>query len=245
VSVAERIHQSLVKISGNAPVFTGLDPDGKPSQSHEHARILCETADERGSITRITLFAHMGFDASACLALNHLRRVWGHGGHDLQLILLGLGQRSEFAGLDPSRDQSPILGEATEWRSLTPFVPTRHVKAHRDGSPKHDEHGLQIGSPEHDLCRLIVDSGLPRPTAIVQMSAGSLGEKAVRWLAFQRERKHGKGTRAGQMGYGFVITFPKSVRGPLAFGYASHFGLGLFVPVGKRKDPEAREASVR
>jgi CRISPR-associated protein Csb2 len=231
VSVAERVHQSLVKISGNAPVFTGLGLDGKPLQDHKHAYVLCETTNERGSITRITLFAPLGFDTHARQALDQLRSVWGHGGHDLQLILLGVGDRSDFAGLDASRDQSPLLAEATQWRSLTPFMPTRHAKAHRDGRPKHDDHGLQIGSPEHDLCRLIVESGLPRPTAIVQMSAGSLGRKAVRWLAFQRERKHGKGTHAGQMGYGFVLTFPKPVRGPLAFGYASHFGLGLFVPV--------------
>jgi CRISPR-associated protein Csb2 len=231
VSVAERIHQSLVKISSNASVFTGLDPEGKPLHGHQHARIFCETTNERGSITRVTLFAPMGFDADARQALGQLRRVWGHGGHDLQLILLGVGDRNDFAGFDTSRDQAPLLAEAFNWCSLTPFVPTRHAKAHRDGRPKFDEHGLQIGSPEHDLCRFIVDSGLPRPTAIVPMSAGSFGGKPVHWLAFQRERKHGNGGRAGQMGYGFVLNFRRPVRGPLAFGYGSHFGLGLFVPV--------------
>jgi CRISPR-associated protein Csb2 len=227
VSVAERIHQSLVKLSGNAPVFTGLDPDGKPLKTHEHARILCEAAGERSSITRITLYAPMGFDTNARRALDQLRRVWGHGGHDLQLILLGLGQSSDFAGLDPSRDQSPLLAEATDWRSVTPFVPTRHPKAHHDGRPKLDAYGLQIGSPNHDLCRLIVESGLPRPTVIVPMR---VGRRSIHWLAFQRERKYGNGAHAGQIGYGFVLTFPKPVRGPLTFGYASHFGLGTFVP---------------
>jgi CRISPR-associated protein Csb2 len=227
VSVAERIHQSLVKLSGNATVFTGLDPEGKPLKTHEHARILCEAAGERSSIARITLYAPMGFDTNARRALDQLRHVWGHGGHDLQLILLGLGQPHDFAGLDPSRDQSPLLAEAIEWRSVTPFVPTRHPKAHHDGRPKLDAYGVQIGSPEHDLCRLIVDSGLPRPTIIVPMSAGM---PSLRWLAFQRERKHGNGAHAGRIGYGFVLTFQKPVRGPLTFGYASHFGLGAFVP---------------
>lgn len=31
-------------------------------------------------------------------------------------------------------------------------------------------------------------------------------------------------------GYGFRITFPDSVDGPLALGYGAHFGLGLFIP---------------
>jgi len=230
VSVAERIHQTLVKLSGNAPVFTGLNPDGKPLQGHTHARILCETTEERGSITRITLFASMGLDRAARNALDKLHKVWGHGGHDLQLILLGVGQPQDFAGLELTRDQSPLLAQASEWRSLTPFVPTRHPKARRNGQPKLDERGLQIGSPEHDLCRLIEEAGLPRPTQIVRMQSGSFGNKPVRWLAFQRQRKHGNGSHAGQMGYGFRLAFPKPVPGPLAFGYASHFGLGLFVP---------------
>ena len=235
LSVAERIHQSLVKISGNAPIFTGRDTNGKPLQGHQHAHIFCEAADKRGTVTRVTLFTPLGFDASARQALGQLRHVWGYGGHDLQLVLLGVGDRGDFAGLDASRDQSPLLAEATEWRSLTPFVPTRHAKVHHDGRLKLDEHGLQIGSPEHDLCRLITECGLPRPTKIVEMSTGTLGNKPVCWLAFQRERKHGDGGHASQMGYGFGLTFPRPVRGPLAFGYASHFGLGLFVPV---KDTE-------
>lgn len=223
ISVAERIHQSLVKLSGNAPVFTGLDADGKPLQSHRHAWILCETSDERGSITRVALHAPMGFDGRARRALDQMRRVWGHGGHDLQLILLGVGQPDDFTDVS-------FFAEATEWRSLTPFVPTRHAKVRRTGQPKLDEHGLQIGSPEHDLCRLIQEAGLPRPARIERMATGKIGGKPVRWLAFHRERKHGNGSRAGQMGYGFRVTFPKPVRGPLSFGYAAHFGLGLFVP---------------
>ncbi|MSR64876.1 MAG: type I-U CRISPR-associated protein Cas5/Cas6, partial [Verrucomicrobiae bacterium] len=203
---------------------TGLNSDGKPLQGHEHARILCETSGERGSITHITLHAPMGFKPAARRGLDKLRKVWGHGGHDLQLILLGVGLPADFT-------DAPFFAEATVWRSLTPFVSTRHAKAHRNGQPKLDEHGLQIGSPEHDLCRLIVEAALPRPSTIVRMTAGCFGRKPVRWLAFQRERKHGTGSHAGQMGYGFRLTFPKPVRGPLAFGYASHFGLGLFVPV--------------
>jgi CRISPR-associated protein Csb2 len=230
VSVAERIHQSLVKFSDNAPVFTGLDSEGKPLRVHEHTRILCETNDDRGSIASIILSAAMGFDEHARRALDQLRRVWGHGGHDLQLVLLGVGQSKDFGGLDTSRDQSPILAESAEWRSLTPFVPTRHPKAYRDGRPKCDEYGVQIGSPEHDLLRLITESGLPRPIRIERMKAGRLGNRSVPWLAFQRQRKHGEGAHAGLMGYGFAIVFPKAVWGPLAFGYASHFGLGLFGP---------------
>jgi CRISPR-associated protein Csb2 len=230
ISVAERIHQALVKFSENAPVFTGLDQAGKPLKGHRHAHIFCESTSHSGRINRVTIFAPDGFDESARRALGKLHKVWGHGGHDLQLILLGVGDMKDFAGLDVLRDQCPLFAEATEWRSLTPFVPTRHPKTNRSGRPKLDECALQIGSPEHDLRRLIREGGLPEPAEVRPMRTGFAGNNPVRWLGFQRQRKHGTGSRAGQMGYGFHVAFPKPVRGPLAFGYASHFGLGLFTP---------------
>ena len=39
----------------------------------------------------------MGFDENACLALRRLNKVWGHGGHDIRLILHGIGQPGDFA----------------------------------------------------------------------------------------------------------------------------------------------------
>jgi len=228
VSVAERIHQSLVKLSNNAPVFTGLDELGNPLQGHQHAHIFCEATTHRGSINRITVFAPAGFDSTARRSLDGLRKVWGHGGHDLQLILLGVGAPVDFAGYDLAGDQCPLFVEAKEWHSITPFVPTRHAKAHRDGRPKLDHRGLQIGSPEHDLLRLINEAGLPEPTELGRMTTGLAGLQPTRWLAFQRQRRHGDGGHAGQIGYGFRLVFPLPVRGPLAFGYACHFGLGLF-----------------
>jgi CRISPR-associated protein Csb2 len=230
VSVAERIHQTLVRLSENASVFTGLDDKGNPLQGHRHAHIFCESTSHRGCINRITIFSPAGFDATARRSLDKLRKVWGHGGHDLQLILLGVGMPKDFAGLDLSRDQCPLFAEASEWRSLTPFIPTRHPKVHRDGRPKLDEHGLQVSSPEHDLRRLIREAGLPEPIQVRRLPMGLAGKMPVRWLAFQRERRHGDGSRAGQMGYGFHLTFPHPVTGPVALGYGSHFGLGLFGP---------------
>jgi CRISPR-associated protein Csb2 len=234
VSVAERIHQSLVKHSDSASVFTGRDAAGNLLQGHGHCHIFCESTGHRGSIDRITLYAPDGFDAAARRAIKEIRRVWGHGGHDLQLILLGLGSRESFAGRDTARDQCPLFDHASEWRSLTPFVPTRHLKTYRDGRPKLDEDGLAIGSPEHDLRRLIHEAGLPPPSSVTQLKIASLAGKPLSWLAFQRSRKLGEGRHAGEMGYGFQIRFPTDVPGPLAFGYAAHLGLGLFVPATAR-----------
>ena len=90
--------------------------------------------------------------------------------------------------------------------------------------------GLQIGSPEHDLRRLLELAGFPKPAALDTVSSTDLAGHETRWLAFRRERNNGDGRRAGGMGYGFRIEFPEPVKGPIALGYGAHFGLGLFVP---------------
>jgi len=227
ISVSERVHQSLVKFSNSAPVFTGRGADGALMTGHRHAHIFCESSGERrNAITHVTVYAPMGFDADARVALKRLRSVWGHGGHDLQLVLLGIGDPREFGG------DGSLFEEVSAWQSLTPFVPTRHPKNHRDGRPKLDADGWHIGSPEHDLRRLIIERGdLPAPVKIGLRRTIEVSGHSLRCIQFQRERKHGDGLRGDGLGYSFRVVFSKPVPGPLAFGYGAHFGLGLFVPI--------------
>jgi len=228
VSIGDRIHDSLCKWSdqdkGRAPVFTGLDESGKPRANHQHAHIFCEANGPRDTVTHITVWAPMGFDDAACLALRRLNKVWGHGGHDLRLVLHGLGQPGDF------QDFAPFT-PSTVWRSLTPFVSTRHPKTFRDGRPKLDADGWPIGSPAHDLRRLLTEAGLPMPTKMEPLDAIHVGSRRLRPLEFQNQRFHGEGSRGAQIGTAFKLTFAAPVPGPLALGYASHFGLGLFVPM--------------
>ncbi|MCS7091603.1 MAG: type I-U CRISPR-associated protein Csb2 [Verrucomicrobiota bacterium] len=226
VSVAERIHQGLLARfpNGEPPaIFSGRDPAGTPLTGHNHLYIYCEANGVRDTITHVTLFAREGFDLVARHAIESLTRVWGHGGHDLQLILLGFGDERTFA-------DCRLFGPSPVWRSLTPFVATRHPKTYRDGRPKLDADGWWIGSPEHDLRRLIRASGLPLPIKIERLETIPVGPLRLRPLVFQTLRHHGQGRRAGVSPAAFQITFSTPVAGPLAFGYAAHFGLGLFIP---------------
>jgi len=230
VSVAERVRQALLARfpAGSAPpVLSGRGADGQPLTGHQHIFILCEPNGPRDAITNVTLYAQGGFDASVRRAIESLQKVWGHGGHDLQMVLLGFGDVTTFG-------DCALFGPATVWRSLTPFVPTRHPKTHRDGRPKLDANGWWIGSPEHDLRRLVAEAGLPLPTKLEPMAVISIGSRHLRPVEFQSQRYHGEGRRAQAAGVAFQLTFAEPVRGPLAFGYGAHFGLGLFVPVPSR-----------
>jgi CRISPR-associated protein Csb2 len=57
-----------------------------------------------------------------------------------------------------------------------------------------------------------------------------------RWQAFQRRRYHGDGRKESDRGYWLEIEFAEFQVGPIALGYAAHFGLGVFVPADKCAD---------
>lgn len=226
VSVAERIHQALLARfpDGSPPsVLSGRDAAGQPLAGHGHLHIFCEANGPRDAITHVTLFARDGFDAASRRAIESLQKVWGHGGHDLQLVLLGFGDEQTFA-------DCALFGPAKVWRSLTPFVATRHPKTHRDGRPKLDADGWWIGSPEHDLRRLIAEARLPLPVRLERLATIPISSRQIRPVQFHTQRFHGRGRRAHSAPAAFRLTFAKPVLGPLAFGYGAHFGLGLFVP---------------
>jgi CRISPR-associated protein Csb2 len=236
VSIGGRVHDALCKWSdqgrGRAAVFTGLDQTAQPLKGHRHAHAFCEANGPRDVVTHLTVWAPMGFDEPACIALRRLNKVWGYGGHDIRLVLHGIGQPADFADCD-------LFGRARVWRSLTPFVSTRHAKTFRDGRPKIDTNGWQEGSAGHDLLRLLALHPHGTAAAVRQLDErerpyafGERGKLRLRSLQFQTARHNGGGNRGNTSGNAFVITFPEPVQGPLAFGYGSHFGLGLFVPVG-------------
>lgn len=235
ISVSDRVHVSLVRHSNGSEVFTGCDVNNQPLHDHRHAHIFLESnlalgKGGRGDITHITIYAPMGFGSGERRALDRLTKVWGHGGHDIQLILLGVGNPNDFMGSNVKKGQCPIFTKSSIWISRTPFISSRHPKITRAGVPKLDENGLQIGSSEHELRRLLMEGGFPIPVKIDKVFSTDLAGHDTRWLHFRRDRKKGGGRKSANMGFGFRIVFPEPVQGPIALGYGSHFGLGLFVP---------------
>ena len=100
--------------------------------------------------------------------------------------------------------------------STTPFLLTRHPKKNGKDTPAAQVR-MELGR-----------RGFSGPVTVAPVDYTVIAGKKLRWLEFQRVRKQGGGRFADSRGYGFRIEFPEPVKGPIAIGYACHFGLGQF-----------------
>jgi CRISPR-associated protein Csb2 len=212
------------RLSGDAtPVFSG---HAGAEGNHQHAMYLSSSDDpsnaERGFIDHLVIVARAGFCVEDVIALQRLRRLWGRGGHDLELVLTGLGQPADFGGLQQPR--APVLAESRIWKSLTPFVPTRHPKVVR---------GVDVETIPDQLRR-----GCEQLLGVAPVEVSSVGDRAA-WSRFRRRRFDGGGSRGPDLAFGARLVFEQPVRGPIGLGYGAHFGLGLFVAVDDHRDRPA------
>ena len=223
ILLADRIHRALVELSDGSAVFTGCDSSKKPLQGHRHAHIFCEsTPCGRDEITNISIYAPMGFNPEDEVALQKLKEIYDDQGASTSLVLLSFARPADLVGI------SPLFARSRIWVSRTPFLPTRHPKATRAGVAKVDSTGFQIGSPEHELLRLLGLAGFPQPDMMERVGHTRLGERDVPRDAFVLRREGDERGPANGKGYGFRIVFPEAVQGPVAVGYGGHFGMGGF-----------------
>ena len=211
---------------------SGRDADGNPlrNPSHSHAYWLPEDADSDGSIDHISVFIAGGIDAQLRANLDRITRLWiarerqaedveddALSSLEWRLALEGFGRPSDFA------DGARIFGRSPRWRSVTPFLAAGHLKA--------------AGYPG-EFRRLIKRVGMDRRCGFdvseIEVSESqevSIGGAGRRALHFHRFRSRGREKQYDTMGAFLEVTFPRRVDGPLALGYGSHFGLGLFAAI--------------
>lgn len=224
---AELFHRAVVGRLGNGrrvccPALTGQDEHQRPLHDrHAHAHTLPVDLDGDGHIDHIVIFAQMGLPTDAQRAIRSLKRTWTKGGPgELQVAVAGAGDLTILRHLSEGfRPQVEALlgppGGCREWVSATPFVCPRFLKARG----KNDITG-QVNAE-------LAARGLPEA---VEVRVGADLTRELRH--FVRRRNHGGVPAPVDFGYGLRVVFaqPHSFweRGPLALGYAAHYGLGLF-----------------
>jgi CRISPR-associated protein Csb2 len=222
----------------NAPgVVSGRDTDGHVLRDpqHRHAFWLPEDADGDGEIDHIVVAARDGFCAEVRSKLDRVTRLWDaktkrardsegeetEGREEWRLALEGFGKPGDFS------NESRLLATSSTWESLTPFLAAGHLKS---------------GGYEAEIRRLTKLRGLPELAKVQYLrhdgtASDDSHERAIgteikgrhrRPIHFHRFRSRSGEKQPDALGTFLRLTFAEPVQGPLALGYGSHFGLGLF-----------------
>ncbi|HUG11094.1 MAG TPA: type I-U CRISPR-associated protein Csb2 [Opitutaceae bacterium] len=220
-------------------IFSGKDTDGTPLVGHGHAYFLPTDEDGDGRLDHLTVFAQDGFGDDELRALDHLRVLKPKDDeHETRLLLFAIAEQRQL--------RVPPLGPAKTWVSATPFIATRHPKKNgvRRDPPEllHDPKKFVEAALREELERLASRRGIPMPESEPLDKSGVFRTGPALWkqgatgperlaLEFKRFRSRKKSDDGGRRLSGFFrLRFPEPIRGPIALGHSSHFGMGLFLP---------------
>ena len=233
------------------PAISGRDTYGRPLQDaeHTHAFWLPEDADRDGRIDHVCVYVAAGLDTRVRAALDRITRLWmraadpaereadeARGLHEWRLALEGFGSADEFSAA------SALLSRSRTWVSVTPFLPTGHLKATVAGSEalRLLQQGEVVEGPlaeatgyPREVRRLVLRRGIAKASSAARIRVDlfpylEFGGTRRHTLPFHRFRSRGRERATNALGAFLRIRFPEAIVGPVALGYACHFGLGLF-----------------
>jgi CRISPR-associated protein Csb2 len=188
------------------PVFSGHGLS--EGNRHGHAFYLPLDSDGDGHIDRLLIHVPDGMDQVPQRVLGALTRIWSRDGGEWRLVLEGFGS-PEVA--------SELTRPSTVWRSVTPYLHPWYVK--------------KRFTVEDQIRRECRERGLPEPVGLERVEEVAIGNGRKRRAIHYRRTRSRRGLgQPDRLGGFWRLTFPEPLAGPLALGFACHFGLGLFVP---------------
>lgn len=187
-------------------VFSGHDmPDGMRDR---HAFYLPWDSNGDGRLDRILVYVPDGMDAGRQRALTRLDTLRTRDGGEWRLVLENIGTPAIATKLTDS---------STVWESVTPYLHPWHVK--------------KCFGIEEQLKRECRGRRLPEPVKLEMLNEVDVGRgRKRRSIHFQRFRNRRDLTQPDRLGSFWHLEFSEPVAGPLALGFASHYGMGLFQP---------------
>ncbi|GAA0986609.1 hypothetical protein GCM10009555_064380 [Acrocarpospora macrocephala] len=203
------------QVGATDSLLAGKTAAGTPlTGGHRHAHFLPYDGSGDGRIDEVIVWTPEGLSAQEVNALDTVtRRSIGvpdgvTGPRDLHMLPTASGDET----LLPPEWNSP----ARRWRTITPFVPSRHHKPRQTlAEYLHDEVVRELSYRGNDV---------PEVRAEEQFDP--------RFVGFIRRRWRDRRPAATLPSYALELQFAQPVQGPITLGHLSHFGLGLFHPVG-------------
>ncbi len=215
---ADLLHRHLVSVAAKkgAPpkVLTGCDENRRPLQGqHEHAHVFPLDLDQDGHLDHVLFWAPMLLDAEAQAAIRSMRKTFTKGGIEpLRLAVAAMGDLRDFGRMpgDYGSGIARITDSASVWQSVTPFVAPRYVKTHGKNTL------------EGQIKAELDSRGYPPPVNVKLLRL----DQFPKFRHFKLTRNRGPQPPVA-CGFAVRIEFAQPVKGPIALGYGSHFGLGL------------------
>ncbi len=208
---------SLSKHGTPSETLSGKRPSGERQLGrHEHAHYISLPGQDRGGpsspIESLLVWApsRLNGDEFAALAqIDWLRAGRAVSGFpDIAIAVQGFGDVDDVA--------RELVGPSFVWASCTPFAPGRHP-AKRTTWPDHIATEIER--------ELTTYRDYPVPVSVEVIDGDARRYRRYRL----RPKERLANSRYASM---VEIRFAHAVRGPIALGSLSHFGLGLFKPVG-------------
>mgnify|MGYP006278070385 CR=1 FL=1 len=178
----------------------------KEELPHQHAFYLPEDLDDDGRIDHVTVHAAAGLGQGSLEALDRIERLWEPGGTEWRILLEAYGSGDEFRA-------HPYLGPSRIWCSVTPYL--------------HPWFRKKSFGVEDQIRRETAARGLPVPE-LERLPSVRVHGRRRRPVHFHRFRRRAGLTQPDTRGSFWRLTFPEAVAGPIALGFACHFGLGVF-----------------
>lgn len=173
------------------------------SNTHGHAFYLPEDLDNDGYIDHVLIHAAMGLDKDALAALARIERLWLDRRGEWQVMLEAWG------------DANALLKPSRRWKSATPYL--------------HPWHAKKRLTPADQIRRECRQRGLEEPE-VLELPDIEIKGRRRRPIHFHRFRSKRGLRQPDRIGRFCELIFPAPVLGPIALGFACHFGLGIFRP---------------
>lgn len=183
--------------------------DVPPQNRHEHAFYLPEDRDGDGIIDHFLVHIGGGLDERLEAVLDSLGYILPGARRPRLTVVRETGTSRQNA--------APLLRPSRVWRSVTPYL-----------HPWFRKKKFDVADQVRRECRA---RGLPEPSRITWPESIERGGRTWRLHHFQRRREKQVSRQPDRRGQFVELHFDQTLAGPLALGYACHYGLGLFEPV--------------
>lgn len=219
IRIGEIMRWALMSGPGDPPPeFSGRDAAGprREDPAHDHAFFLPEDADGDGLIDHLLVYCRHGFSVEARRRLDRLTRLWiergradeegERGRKEWRLALEDIAPPEAFGKV------CSLVRRSQRWSSVTPYLMPWYAKR-------------SFGAVEQIRRELDRRGSFP---ALVDVTVPDQTELRKRPIHFHRFRARRGLPQPDTLGRFARLTFSEPFHGPLALGFACHYGLGLF-----------------